>query len=72
MENKENAYLTCDFAGQCYSNQLREELYRIALKTNKPEDWSKVPMITSLIDCFNMKCLMCKDYKQAMKNLKNK
>lgn len=69
-ENKENAYLTCPIAGQCYSKWHREELYRIACQTNKPEDWGKVPMVTALIDCFNMDCLMHKDYKQAMKNLK--
>jgi len=69
-ENKANAYLTCCCAGQCYSNWRREELYRIALKTNKLEDWAKVPMISALIDCFNMDCLMRKDYKQAMENLK--
>lgn len=72
MENKENAYLTCGCAGQCYLNQRREELYKKALETNKPEDWGKVPMIGALIDCFNMDCLMLKDYKQAMENLKNK
>ena len=71
-ENKENSYLTCSCAKQCYSNWRREELYRKALETNDPNDWSKVPMVTALIDCFNMDCLMCRDYKQAMKNLKNK
>ena len=40
-ECKENAYLTCGCAGQCYSNWYREELYHIALQTNKPEDWGK-------------------------------
>jgi len=69
-ENKENAYLTCPIADQCYSKWHREELYRIALKTNKPEDWGKVPMVCALIDCFNMECLMRKDYKQAMENIK--
>ena len=69
-ESKENAYLTCGCAGQCYSNCHREELYRIALQTNKPEDWGKVPMVSALIDCFNMECLMRKDYKRAMENLK--
>ena len=69
-ENKENAYLTCGCAGQCYSNRRREELYCIALQTNKPEDWGKVPMIGALIDCFNMNCLMRKDYKLAMENIK--
>ena len=69
-ECKENAYLTCGCAGQCYSVEHREELYRIALQTNKPEDWGKVPMIGALIDCFNMECLMRKDYKRAMENLK--
>ena len=72
MENKENAYLTCGCARQCYENCYREELYCIARQTNKPEDWSKVPMLGALIDCFNMDCLMRKDYKQAMENLKNK
>ena len=57
---------------QCYENWQREELYRTARKTNKPEDWAKVPMLNVLIDCFNMDCLMHKDYKQAMENLKNK
>ena len=71
-ENKENAYLTCPMVGQCYENWHREELYRIARQTNKPEDWAKVPMLNVLIDCFNMDCLMRKDYKQAMENLKNK
>ena len=69
-ENKENAYLTCGCASECYSNWRREELYRIALQTNKPEDWGKVPMLHIFIDCFNMECLMCKDYKQAMENIK--
>lgn len=69
-ENKENAYLTCPMADRCHSNQRREELYRIALETNKPEDWGKVPMIGTLIDCFNLDCFMRKDYKQAMENLK--
>ena len=69
-ENKENAYLKCFCAGQCYSNQRREELHRIALQTNKPEDWGRVPMVHTLIDCFNLDCLMRKDYKQAMENLK--
>lgn len=69
-ENKENAYLTCPMSGVCYSNQHREELYRIALETNKPEDWEKVPMMGALIDCFNMDCLMRKNYKQAMENIK--
>lgn len=64
-EDKENAYLTCGCAGLCYSVRRREELYRIALQTNKPEDWAKVPMLTALVDCFNMECLMRKDYKQA-------
>lgn len=27
-------------------------------------------MLTTLIDCFNMDCLMRKDYKQAMENIK--
>lgn len=71
-ENKENAYLICPMAERCYSKWHREELYRIALQTNKPEDWGKVPMVTTIIDCFNMDCLMRKDYKQAMENLKNK
>ena len=71
-ENKENAYLTCGCVEQCYENWQREELYCIARKTNKPEDWAKVPMLSVLIDCFNMDCLMRKDYKQAMENLKNK
>lgn len=69
-ESKENAYLTCGCSGQCYSAEHREELYRIALKTNKPEDWEKVPMAYALIDCFNMECLMRKDYKRAIENLK--
>ncbi len=69
-ENKENAYLKCFCAGECYSNQRREELYHIALETNRPEDWGKVPMIGALIDCFNMDCLMRKDYKQAIENIK--
>lgn len=69
-ENKENAYLTCPMTGQCYSKWHREELFRIALQTNKLEDWGRVPMVHTLIDCFNMGCLMRKDYKQAMENLK--
>lgn len=69
-ESKENAYLSCGCAGQCYSSCRREELYRIALQTNKPEDWEKVPMVTALVDCFNMECLMRKDCKLAMENLK--
>ena len=69
-ENKENVYLTCPMSGACYSNWRREELYHIALETNKPEDWGKVPMAYTLIDCFNMECLMRKDYKHAMENLK--
>jgi hypothetical protein len=69
-ENKENAYLTCFCANECYLNWRREDLYRIALQTNKPEDWGKVPMVGALIDCFNMDCLMRKNYKQAMENLK--
>lgn len=69
-ENKENAYLTCPMADRCYSKWRREELYRIALQTNKPEDWGRVPMVNTLIDCFNMECLMRKDYKRAMENIK--
>lgn len=69
-ENKENAYLKCFCAGQCYSNRRGEELYKKALQTNDPADWSMVPMMTTLIDCFNMDCLMRKNYKQAMENLK--
>ena len=69
-ENKENAYLTCYMAGQCYLMERREELYRIARQTNKPEDWAKVPMTYVMIDCFNLDCFMRKDYKQAMENLK--
>ena len=69
-ENKENTYLACPMADRCYSNQRREELYRIARKTNKPEDWGRVPMVHTLIDCFNLECLMHKDYKRAMENLK--
>jgi hypothetical protein len=68
-ESKEKAYLTCPMADQCYSKWRREELYRIALQTNKPEDWGRVPMLTTLIDCFNMDCLMRKDYKLEMKNI---
>ena len=64
-ENKENAYLTCGCARQCYSVRRREELYKKALQTNKPEDWGKVPMVTALVDCFNKECLMRRDYKQA-------
>lgn len=71
-ENKENAYLTCCCAKQCYSNWHREELYRKALETNDPNDWSKMSTVSALIDCFNMGRLMRKDYKQAMENLKNK
>lgn len=67
---KENAYFTCPMADQCYSKWCREELYRIALQTNKPEDWGKVPMIRALIDCFNIDCFMRKNYKQAMEILK--
>ena len=69
-ENKENGYLTCPMAGQCYSNWHREKLYKKALETNDPADWSMVPMVHTLIDCFNMDCLMRKDYKQAIENLK--
>lgn len=69
-ENKENAYLTCHIADKCYSKWRGNELYRIALQTNKPEDWSKVPMRNTLIDCFNMDCFMRKNHKQAMENLK--
>ena len=72
-KNKENAYLTCSYAKQCYSEWHREELYRKALETNDPNDWSKVskvPIVTVLIDCFNMDCLMRKDYKLAMENKK--
>jgi len=65
-ENKENAYLTCSVAQQCYLNQQRGELYRIA----QPEDWGKVTMGVTLIDCFNRECLMHKNYKQAMENIK--
>lgn len=64
-ENKENAYLTCPISGVCYQNRLREDLYQKALETNDPKDWSMIPMIGALIDCFNMECLMRKDYKQA-------
>ena len=71
-ENKENAYLTCGCAGQCYENCRREGLYRIACQTNKPEDWGRVPIVHTLIDCFNLDCLMRKDYKLAMENLKKK
>lgn len=72
-ENKENAYLACPCAEDCYLNYYKSELYHIALQTNKPEDWEnwgKVPMIGALIDCFNMECLMRKDHKQALENLK--
>ena len=56
----------------CYSNWHGKELYKKALETNDPKDWSMALMTTALIDCFNMECLMRKDYKQAMENLKNK
>ena len=69
-EDKENAYLTCPLSGRCYSKWRREELHKKALKTNDPNDWSKVPMATVLIDCFNMNCFMRKNYKQAMENIK--
>ena len=69
-ENKENEYLTCPIADQCYSNWHREELYKKELETNDPKDWSTVQMVTAMVDCFNMECLMCKDYKQAMENIK--
>lgn len=68
-EDKENAYLTCPMSGACYQNMLREDLFQKALKTNKIEDWGEVPMCNTMIDCFNMECLMCKDYKQAAKLL---
>ena len=71
-EKKENAYLTCPIAGQCYSNQRRSELYKKAMKTNDPRDWSMVPMVTTLIDCFNTECLMRKDHERAMDNIKEK
>ena len=69
-ENKENAYLTCICAMDCYSNRRRSALYKKALETNNPEDWGKVPMVTALVDCSNMDCFMRKDYKRAMENLK--
>lgn len=69
-ENKENAYLTCPIYRRCYSQCRREELHKKALKTNDPNDWSKVPMVTALVDCFNMDCFMRKNYKQAMENIK--
>ena len=71
-ENKENAYLTCPMADKCYSKWHRKELYHIALQTNKPEDWGRVPIVHTLIDCFNMKCLMRKDHERAMDNIKEK
>ena len=70
METKENAYLTCGCAEECYSNYRASDLYRIARQTNKMEDWSKIPIATVLIDCFNLECLMRKDYKLAMENRK--
>ena len=69
-ENKENEYLTCPLSGRCYSKWRRDELHKKALKTNDTNDWSKVPMVTALVDCFNMDCFMRKNYKQAMENLK--
>jgi len=68
-ENKENAYLTCPIARQCYSNQRGSELYKKALETNDPSDWSMVPMVSALIDCFNTECLMRKNHKRAMDNI---
>jgi hypothetical protein len=69
-ENKENAYLTCFISERCYSKCRGEELLEKALKTNDPYDWAKVPMVTPLVDCFNTDCLMRKNYKQAMENIK--
>lgn len=69
-ENKENAYLTCFISEDCYKKCRERELRKKALKTNDPNDWSKVPMATVLVDCFNMDCFMRKNYKQAMENLK--
>ena len=73
MEENKNAYLTCFCADRCYSKQRRSELHKRALETNDPRDWrdwSMVRDVTVLIDCFNMECLMRKDYKLAMENLK--
>jgi hypothetical protein len=69
-EDKENAYLTCPISERCYSKRHGEDLRKKALKTNDPSDWSKVPMATVLVDCFNMDCFMRKNYKQAMENIK--
>lgn len=69
-ENKENAYLTCPIALTCYSNQRRSALYKKALETNNPADWSMVPMVGALIDCFNTECFMRKDHARAMDNIK--
>ena len=69
-ENKENAYLTCFISESCYSQCRERELREKALKTNDPYDWAKVPMTTPLVDCLNTDCLMRKNYKQAMENLK--
>lgn len=71
-ENKENAYLTCPISERCYSKWHGEELHKKELKTNDPKDWSKVPMATVLVDCFNMDCFMRKNHKQAIENLKRR
>lgn len=68
MENKENAYLTCGCAEQCYSNYCCAERYDAACKTGKLESWTMPPMM--LIDCFNTDCLMRKDHKLAIENIK--
>ena len=69
-ENNENAYLTCPIARQCYSNQCGSKRYKKALETNGQMDWSKVPMVSALIDCFNTECFMRKNHERAMENIK--
>ena len=69
-ESKENTYLPYGCAEVCYLNCLKSYLYRIARQINKPEDWKKVTLLSTLITYFNADCLTCKYYKRAIENLK--
>lgn len=70
-ESKENTYFACGCTEECYLNSLKSHLYRIARQINKPEDWKKVTLLSTLINCFNADCLMCKEYKRTMEKLKS-
>lgn len=70
-ENKENPYSPCGCTEECYLNCLKLYLYRISRQINKPEDWKKVTMLSTIITRFKADCLTCKDNKRVIENLKS-